>query len=222
MKTFPVANRTANWLRDSLIQPALMAKTIVRQLKKINIKFDSIAVQGYSCTVISSAVAALMNKEIIVVRKKGEKRHSGAEVEGVVQGKKYIIIDDFVSTGATVRRIIDMVGADGGEFVGLFTYQSIYNTVPEGLEDYVKKEQLLTRRAYVLKPYIEVPDGTLIYSGGFKNGNGAYIPQPKSDSIIHDSYFLKRGDESKSYAEEMSVWVEIRQRRVKAVNPLPV
>ena len=71
-------------------------------------QFDAIAFRGLSGALFAPAVAILMNKTLLAVRK-GEKCHSGREVEGDYNARRYVIIDDFVSSGTTVREIIEKI-----------------------------------------------------------------------------------------------------------------
>jgi orotate phosphoribosyltransferase len=85
-------------------QKKLVISKIVRCLKKID--FDAIAISGYSMSLISPIIADKLNKQIIVVRKCHENCHSYNRIEGFIgRKKKYIIIDDCVSSGDTIKHI---------------------------------------------------------------------------------------------------------------------
>ena len=71
-------------------------------------KFDTIAFRGLSGALIAPIVAHILSKEIIVVRKT-QTEHSLHRVEGHVAAKRYVILDDFISGGTTVREIISRV-----------------------------------------------------------------------------------------------------------------
>ena len=73
--------------------------------------FDAIAFTGLSGSVIAGAISIAMDKYLYCVRKSTENRHSDYAVEGPATGLRYVIIDDFISTGATIKRVIEMVGA---------------------------------------------------------------------------------------------------------------
>lgn len=77
----------------------------VKKLRPHAKKFDSIAFRGMSGSLVAPAVAAKLRKHLIMVRK-NDQNHSGATVEGYGLSKAYIIIDDFVDSGATVATII--------------------------------------------------------------------------------------------------------------------
>lgn len=92
------------------LQPDLTKKYINLAIQFLqrpeNIKrFDSIAFTGMSGASLAIIIAHSLNKELIMVRKPGCKSHSSCTVEGYAASKKYIIIDDVISTGYTAKRI---------------------------------------------------------------------------------------------------------------------
>jgi hypothetical protein len=93
------------------------ANAVDRALEKIaNAPYHSaIAVTGISGMMMGPAVAHYAGKNLLVVRKAGENSHSYLSVEGMVpEGEDpefwYVILDDFVNTGETVRTIEEKVG----------------------------------------------------------------------------------------------------------------
>lgn len=81
-------------------------------LRKHRGEFDCIAFRGMSGALLAAPVASALGKNLILVRK-DEKRHSMYRVEGVRSKTRYIIVDDFVSTGDTVRAIIEAIVGEG-------------------------------------------------------------------------------------------------------------
>lgn len=92
-----------------------------RKLKKIvaklsqhildsGIVFQAIAVRGFSSSFVSAPIATTLKKNLIIVRKSAEGHHSHMQVEGYHSPKskrlKYIIVDDFISTGKTIATIV--------------------------------------------------------------------------------------------------------------------
>ena len=75
----------------------------VCDLRKISDSFDSIACCGVSGLMVVPQIAELLNKNIVVVRK-GEKCYSEFRTEGVAPFR-YIILDDLICSGSTVRHI---------------------------------------------------------------------------------------------------------------------
>ena len=86
---------------DRYCAKAPMAQAI---LKKYD--FDAIAFRGLSGALIAIPMAHALDKTMIAVRKKGENNHSGAGVEGDWVARRYVIMDDMISTGNTVRTIM--------------------------------------------------------------------------------------------------------------------
>lgn len=79
---------------------------LVQYIQSSNLKFDSLVVTGISGLVIGSILSYKINKNLCVVRK-NRKTHSLLKVES---GKdvidSYLIIDDIMDSGKTVRSII--------------------------------------------------------------------------------------------------------------------
>lgn len=104
--------KCAKWI-EPLVDPALRRKAVADTCRRVLDlpAFDAIAFTGLSGSVVAGAVALTMDKYLYCVRKSEENRHSEYQVEGPSTGLRYIIIDDFICTGSTVKRIIDLVGA---------------------------------------------------------------------------------------------------------------
>jgi len=80
----------------------------VRELK--GKRFDTLVFRGVSGMLVGPIVAHLMHKEVIVIRKQTQDySHSARSAEGHVAAKRYIILDDFISSGNTCRTIIKEV-----------------------------------------------------------------------------------------------------------------
>lgn len=78
---------------------------IIKMLKPYNDRFTTFAFMGMSGALIAPLLADKMGKDILLVRK-NDKSHSYYNAEGRVDGD-YVIIDDLVDSGKTVRKIID-------------------------------------------------------------------------------------------------------------------
>jgi len=78
---------------------------IVDGLSPISESFDAIAVRGMSGALVVHEVAARLNKNIILVRK-DVLRYTPFKVEGPKDGR-YVILDDLICTGATIRNICE-------------------------------------------------------------------------------------------------------------------
>ena len=88
-------------------------------------KFDGIACSGVSGLMLVPQLCEKLDKNIIVVRKIKETRYSPFDYEGVPP-KKYIIVDDLVSSGNTVQRILELFKEEipSAKCVGYYSYLS--------------------------------------------------------------------------------------------------
>lgn len=76
----------------------------VCDLRKISNTFDSIACCGTSGLLVVPQIAEILDKHIVIVRKRSDKRYSVFNVEGVVP-YRYVIVDDLVCSGNTIKLI---------------------------------------------------------------------------------------------------------------------
>jgi orotate phosphoribosyltransferase len=86
----------------------ILIRRAMRHLKNAKVEFDTIAFRGVSGMLFGPTLAVYMNKAMIVVRK-DETRHSKHSVEGNRATEKYIIVDDFIATGETVKNIASKI-----------------------------------------------------------------------------------------------------------------
>jgi len=77
-----------------------------------DVHFDAIAVRGMSGATMGSIVAHLMDKDLFLVRKEGERTHSSRRLEGPNGPCDYVIIDDLISSGETVKTIQQEIHTD--------------------------------------------------------------------------------------------------------------
>src|SRR5690242_5394879 len=73
-----------------------------------NVEFDTIVGTGLSGSVVVPALAMWMDVNYILVRKDGEDSHHTGPMVGVL-GKRWIFVDDFISTGATRTRVLSAI-----------------------------------------------------------------------------------------------------------------
>lgn len=138
--------RCASWIVP-LVDPARRRDAVSQTRHRISqLKFDAVAFTGLSGSVIAGAVASEMDKYLYCVRKSEENRHSGYQVEGPMTGLRYIVIDDFISTGATIKRVIELVAAH--------TYDK---AVCAGV--YLWKDNVLLKGVPEEVDYLNYPDG---------------------------------------------------------------
>jgi hypothetical protein len=78
----------------------------VMRLKPDAERFEAIVVRGMSGLIVGPMVASRLKKPWCVVRKPGEGTHSDHKaVEGWHNFRSYIIVDDLIASGGTVRLI---------------------------------------------------------------------------------------------------------------------
>jgi adenine/guanine phosphoribosyltransferase-like PRPP-binding protein len=79
----------------------------VKTLKDFKKKtsFDAIAFTGTSGAGIAFPLSYFLKLPLLHIPKSGVYRHSANSLEGTVNSKKYVIVDDFIASGDTVRRI---------------------------------------------------------------------------------------------------------------------
>jgi adenine/guanine phosphoribosyltransferase-like PRPP-binding protein len=66
--------------------------------------FDTIVCCGTSGLLVAPQISEILDKHIVVIRKPSEKRYSNFDIEGVTP-YRYIIIDDLVCSGWTIKLI---------------------------------------------------------------------------------------------------------------------
>lgn len=101
--------------RNSFIKQATI------NLKNIHETFDTIACCGTSGLLVVSQIAESLNKNILIIRKKHESKYSPFLYEGVIP-EKYIIIDDLICSGSTVKHILKTVRDESPNSICLGIY----------------------------------------------------------------------------------------------------
>ena len=111
---------------------------IAQAIRESKVRFSAIAFQGMSGAMVAPMVASLLRKKLILVRKKGVLgSHSPYTVEGYLESKTYIILDDFTESGETCRNIMESVKNCNAEEKskpqcrGIFVYEPRSNCYTE-------------------------------------------------------------------------------------------
>ena len=99
-------------------------RRVNRALRWKEREFTSILCTGQSGIVPSAVVATVKGKGLCILRKENEESHSKMGAEGNLSDK-YIIIDDFTDSGATLRRLMAYAKARGR---GLPVYVVLYGS----------------------------------------------------------------------------------------------
>lgn len=82
-------------------------KEALQVLRPISSEFDAIAVRGNSGMLFGPTLCLYLNKNLILVRKsqKAEPSHASYLVESLITEGTYLIVDDCIGGGTTVRTI---------------------------------------------------------------------------------------------------------------------
>lgn len=98
--------RAAGYM-DTVFRPQVRRERltkVLRQIRSSKVKFDAILVMGVSGTVMGAMLADRLKLPLCVVRKDDRDSHSGDFFEGVRGVKRYLFVDDLISSGRTLAR----------------------------------------------------------------------------------------------------------------------
>jgi adenine/guanine phosphoribosyltransferase-like PRPP-binding protein len=123
---------------DKVFTIALFTNTIKKLERKIlkfkkdnKLKIDAIVFTGISGAAFAFPLSVSLKIPLLCIRK--EKSHSNKKLEGAREFGNYIIVDDFIDTGATIKKIINTTkrAVPGSKPVGVFLYNQ-YIAPPGG------------------------------------------------------------------------------------------
>jgi hypothetical protein len=77
-------------------------------IRRRKLDFNAIAFRGMSGALVTPMLCRRLKKGMIVCRKDSEQSH-GKPVEGYLVGGNYIIVDDFIGSGHTVKEIVKAI-----------------------------------------------------------------------------------------------------------------
>lgn len=117
----------ANYFHTALDKKSrtIIIHEAIKQLAKV--KFDTIACSGRSGLSIAAPLAYLMNKELVIVNKKGISAHDSGKISHSpnVKVSKVVILDDFVASGYTIRNIAEVITSkmNKPDIIGVYLYK---------------------------------------------------------------------------------------------------
>ena len=131
-------NFTTDYLHGIYEDPVKYRKLVLATARKIRalkkkINFEAIAFTGTSGAAMAYPVSVATGIPLICVRKDAEGTHSNRLVEGSsnIDVTSYIIVDDFITTGTTIKTIISKIEDDSSwsspnppSCVGIVLYSS--------------------------------------------------------------------------------------------------
>lgn len=114
---------SSSHMKQSLLKITRHERIVWTLTNLKNIEFDAIVVCGASSMVVGLPVAHILDKDVILVRKKKDDSHSTMVVEGVRPGR-YVFIDDLISSGKTLAWVVKAMKAhcEYSECVGMAFY----------------------------------------------------------------------------------------------------
>lgn len=105
-------------------------------------EFDGFVVTGYSMAVLGSILADRLNKDLAIVRKDTDRRHSWLDAEGR-HGLRWVFVDDLISSGDTLRDVLKKIKTIDGTVVASMTWhsspQSAVNSREQGVPSWYCK-----------------------------------------------------------------------------------
>jgi hypoxanthine phosphoribosyltransferase len=143
----------SSYLYEAFADLPNIVSAVANKIKQSGVKYDAIAFRGVSGLLVGPSVAIALGVPFIVVRKEGENSHASFNIErGLPIGlvNDYIIIDDLISSGDTVKEINSQLVAlkkssppfqnkvEGMNLSGIFLYARSINTTFKVGENDVK------------------------------------------------------------------------------------
>lgn len=109
----------------NILNPTTFNEVVAKTLANLTTRkddFDGIAFRGLSGSLIAPIICWKLKKKMIAVRK--ETSHSTFAAEGP-NCERYIILDDFVSSGSTILAILEGISKQGikGKCVGIYLWK---------------------------------------------------------------------------------------------------
>lgn len=102
------------YMDGALFDLAEVVREAIKVLRPVAREFDTIVGTGFSGGVLVPILALRLRKKFVLVRKDTDDSHHGSGRLLGELGERWIFVDDFVSTGATRRRVIDKVTTEAG------------------------------------------------------------------------------------------------------------
>lgn len=112
--SYYVYNSTYN---AHMFRPAEFRRQVTEMIKPLRevraeTGFDTIVVSGKSGVTLGFALQMLTDEfPLVVVEKDGVEHHGATNIQGPAshQMHKYVVLDDFIDSGATMERIVDTI-----------------------------------------------------------------------------------------------------------------
>ncbi len=112
----------SDYLDGGFSDRAVVLSTLEGVLVQHRAAFDGLICTGVSGMLFAPSLADRLCCPLAVVRKPGESTHSYTKVEGY-RVPRVIMVDDFVSSGDTVRRVYDALHGIPMRLVGILLWR---------------------------------------------------------------------------------------------------
>ena len=99
------------------------AAKVLRKFRR-KVPFEAIAFTGTSGAALAYPLSYLLGVPLICVRKSTRDNHFGYKIEGCMTADTYIIVDDFIESGSTIKKIRKSVESEieDTKCVGIYLY----------------------------------------------------------------------------------------------------
>lgn len=133
------------YMDNALFNLSEVIDTAKSQLADVD--FDTLVGTGFSGGVVIPSLALAMGKKFVLIRKETDDSHHGKGRLLGSLGRRWIFVDDFVSSGKTRERVINKIDAEiesyrqmgytscDSEFVGQYMYVNYSDEGPH-FEEY--------------------------------------------------------------------------------------
>lgn len=111
MTTSNVAKFNTGYMDNAVFDLQGVVREAVAILKPVASEFDTLVGTGFSGGIIIPTLALRLRKKFVMIRKENDDSHHGSGRLLGELGSRWIFVDDFVSSGATRRRVVEKVEA---------------------------------------------------------------------------------------------------------------
>mgnify|MGYP003296079843 CR=1 FL=1 len=106
-----IAKFNTGYMDNAVFDLQSVIREAVDILRPVASEFDTLVGTGFSGGIIIPALALRLRKKFVLIRKENDDSHHGSGRLLGELGTRWIFVDDFVSSGATRRRVIEKVEA---------------------------------------------------------------------------------------------------------------
>ena len=105
-------------------QRQIVMTNLLALINESGVEFDTVVFVGASGALMGPEVASRLNKEMLLVRKDSDSNHSSCWAEGHGDIKRFIVVDDLIATGRTMKILFEKMAAKlpQAKGVGIFLY----------------------------------------------------------------------------------------------------